>query len=572
MSNIQEQLLREAVATAISRTRRGPVAAFLDPELERNRYANPRYQEACLTLALAGETGIGLPEGVQPHEAQQAAVIALDGWLRLLHRSGAVRPHPGAKLDPQATAYGLFAAARCISLLGDMLPGSIRNRSVRAMRKGARFLVQSPMPEGVETRPLRQAALASVAEVLDSDALRREAAMLRNTSSGFYTQVLENDPRIPADAGALSLALAYSVLAVEHPTEDELNLWRRICRRALASAMETGFFGGGAEATVASLAIDTGFIYLADRLPEAAELVRRLRLGWESRLYDSLLDPDVPWLTPLAYLVGYSLSAGRREGFTPAEGELPAPDVDAMGAGVLEVGDWVLRLGFGATIGWMYHRPSGSSRIFGSPAGLALREGPWIIEGMRLRQPSLAGSYRLAGGDPLIVEGEVYSIAIPGSEKVPRRIGFPRWRGKRAKAGTRLVPPARRPSARLQAPIPYRREFEVKEGALTIETRVPGRVMHRLPVVWPGGMFGSLRIGSDPLPAEKAGEQRRVREIAIGGGDWPTWTVRFDRPVDVLYEPVHGLITTSPMRYLSVAAGSFDILADDRLHLAWRVG
>lgn len=66
-------------------------------------------------------------------------------------------------------------------------------------------------------------------------------------------------------------------------------------------------------------------------------------------------------------------------------------------------------------------------------------------------------------------------------------------------------------------------------------------------------------------------QERRVKEIVFSGGNWPAWVLRFDRPVDMIYEPIHVPVTSSPMRYLSAATGTLDILANDRLHMAWRV-
>jgi hypothetical protein len=95
--------------------------------------------------------------------------------------------------------------------------------------------------------------------------------------------------------------------------------------------------------------------------------------------------------------------------------------------------------------------------------------------------------------------------------------------------------------------------------------------MHRLPMVWAGGTFGEVVIDKRPVSLGKPILERRVKEILFTGGPWPSWTLRFDRPVDIIYEPIHVAVTAGPMRYFSAATGSLDILANDRLHMAWRV-
>ena len=50
-----------------------------------------------------------------------------------------------------------------------------------------------------------------------------------------------------------------------------------------------------------------------------------------------------------------------------------------------------------------------------------------------------------------------------------------------------------------------------------------------------------------------------------------TGTIRFDKPVSVMYEPIFETVTGNPMNYLSAASGALDIISKDRLHCAFRV-
>lgn len=117
----------------------------------------------------------------------------------------------------------------------------------------------------------------------------------------------------------------------------------------------------------------------------------------------------------------------------------------------------------------------------------------------------------------------------------------------------------------------YWREIEMKDGALTIETRLSGQCRYRLPVVWIGGVFGAIRVGNNVIPAARPFDEINVREITLIGGPYPNWVVRFDHPVMVSYSPIRGLVHMHPLRYFNVASGVLDIIMSDRLHMAWRV-
>ncbi|MCB2200536.1 hypothetical protein KQI63_14095 [bacterium] len=566
-----DTLVQDYLRRALNREQRAGVVGILDPEYKRTGFVNPRYQEACLTLALAAEHSLAIPEGHSREELVRTAIHAMDQWLRQQHRSGAIRTQPNGVLDTQATAYGLFAVARTALLLKDRIPSNTANRAQKGLRKAARYLSSAPIPPGPETRPLRAAALHAAAEYLESPAIHATSRALRREGERLLRESLANPEKHPQDAGALALTFAYLVLGEAERSSETDELYGRIARRSLLSTTPGGLFGGGAESSLASLPILTGYCATADRIDVSARVASLLKHAFSEQLYNALLDPDVPWLTPMSYLHLYAHLYDPGETIIRAESDSSFPILN-NGCGRIQLDEWSLRLGMGGTLGWMHHHPTDSTRLFGSPTGLALREGPWLIEGNRLRHPSYAGKFKVIPGTPWTIEGELYSLPIPGTERSPRRKGFPRLHGRKSGTGTRLAPPPKLAAARASAPVKYRREIEMKDGALTVETMVEGKVLHRLPMIWPGGMYGEIIVDKNRRLLTHVLEERRVREISFEGGYWPNWTVRFDRPVDLLYEPIHGLITTSPMRYLSAAGGTFDILATDRLHMAWRVG
>ena len=572
MSECQtNRLVKYYLQRTVERANRASQPGMLDPEYARSGFANPRYQEACLTLSLAAHHKCCIPDGMTPEQLESIAISALDTWLRLQHRTGAVRTQQSGVLDTQATAYGLFALAHTLLLLKDKIPAPIENRAQKGLRKAARYLSSAPVPPGLETRPIRSAALMAAAAWLDNSSILASARTIRQEGIKQLRDSLNNPEKYTLDAGALSLTLAFLVLGDDSRDEETKSLFDMLVQRCLLSTTPGGLYGGGAESSLACLPILTGFCATSSWLKTSATVATLLKHAYEEQLYNALLDPDVPYLAPMSYLTLYAHLLEPTEGILPTIQE-PEFQILSTGCGRLHVEDWNLRLGMGGTIGWMHHHPTDSTRLFGSPTGLALREGPWLIEGNRLRHPSFAGKFNIIDSAPWTIEGELYSLPIPGTERSPRRVGFPRLGGRQSGTGTRLVPPPKQVSYRTSAPVKYRREIEMKDGALTIETQVNGKVLHRLPMIWPGGMYGEILVDKNRRLLSHVLEERRVREISFKGGYWPTWTVRFDRPVDLLYEPIHGLITSSPMRYLSAAGGTFDILATDRLHMAWRVG
>jgi len=441
------------------------------------------------------------------------------------------------------------------------------------MKHSIRFLRKSPFPHGLETRPLRAAALVAAGHWLGDSKTLQVAANVRQDALRKHRDAFASSDPAALDFGALALSLAYLALSTDNPSDEERMIWKKIGSYALRSTMENGIPGGGAESSLASLPISTGFSVAAEVSPEAAMVSKWLEQGWQNDWFDPLLDPDVPWLTPLGYLalIDRVRRPDTRRLSRLSESAESGLGLDATGAGRLSVDDWCMRLSRGGTVGWLYHRPTGSTRVFGSPAGFAMREGPWIIDGTRLRHPAYAGKFKVSRDTATTVEGQIHSIPIPGTERSPRRLGQPDWRDREALVGTRLAPPVQIPNARASGAVPYTRKIEIKEGALIFETNVPGAILHRWPIIWIGGHAGEIQVDKTTIAPGYAIQERRVREMIFKGGLWPDWILRFDRPVDILYEPIHTAMTSGPLRYLSAASGTLDIVAEDRLHMAWRV-
>ncbi|MFH0881825.1 MAG: hypothetical protein V2A56_02475, partial [bacterium] len=554
--------LSRLIATTLDRFHSLGETGILDPESKRNGYANPRFQEACLTLALAVEEEIGLPADARIAVVEASAIRAMDQWFRMTDRSGGVRCSKDGLLDPQATAYGLFATAKTMSILGDRAPNTVRIHAQKVMRRSAKFLRKTHVPPGLETKPLRAAALSAAGHWLgDSKTLQVAANVRRDALKKIRDAFASPDPAA-LDFGALALSLAYLTLSANNPEEEERAIWKMIGSYALRSTMDNGIPGGGAESTVASLPIPTGFSMAAEVSPEAATVSRLIEQGWKNEWFDPMLDPDVPWLTPIGYLalIDRVRRPEHRKLARLAESAEMNLGVDSHGAGRLSIDDWCMRLGRGGTVGWLYHKPSQSTRVFGSPAGLALREGPWIIEGNRLRHPAYAGKFKVTQDTAVAVEGQIHSIPIPGTERSPRRIGQPDWHDREALVGTRLAPPSRPGSSRASGAVPYSRRIEIKDGALVIETNMEGQILHRIPIIWIGGHAGEIQVDKTTIEPGYTVQERRVREMVFSGGPWPDWTLRFDRPVDILYEPIHTTLTSGPLRYLSAATGTLDIV------------
>lgn len=570
--NAATTALSKLIDTTMARFNELGRSGLLDPEAPRTGFKNPRFQEACLTLALSLDDPELAPDKETVSLVETASIRALGQWTEMQERNGAVRSSPDGVHDPLATAYGVYAVARTLEVLSDRVSASVRSQTYKALKRGVRFLLRAPVPSGPEPRSIRAAAISAVGHTLHDDRLAQTARNIRaDTVRRLRQRFDERAAPHLLDAGALTLALGYITLCRTEPDEQELELWRMISRYVLNTTTPSGIVGGGAEASVACLPLTTGFALASTKVGEAATLTRLLDKGWKTGWYDPLLDPDVPWLTPMGYLM---LEDRARRPDNRKLGRLtvdpPEETFDEKG-GRLTLGDWTMRLGPGGTLGWLHHNPTGSSRLFGSPAGMALREGPWMIEGNRIRQPSLAGAFTVEKGTPIVFEGSLHSLPIPGTVRSPRRVGHPNWHDREARVGTRLTPPFRPGNARSYGAPSYLREIEIKDGALTIETHLEGRIMCRLPMIWAGGMFGEVQIDKTPVQLGKPVQERRVREIIFSGGSWPAWILRFDRPVDMIYEPIHVSVTSSPMRYLTAATGTLDLMANDRLHMAWRV-
>ncbi|MCB2213698.1 hypothetical protein KQI52_16435 [bacterium] len=565
-------LAGKMVSTTLRRHRESNRRGIIDPTFERTHFINPRFQENALLLALAGTHGVAVPDGMRPSELLTVAVRVVDVWLREQERNGAVHSTLEGGSDPMATAWGLYAISRTLALISNQIPTIMRSRALKGLKRAARYLQRAHSLPGPETRPLRAAAVKAAAEYLESGSLHTVAEHVKRDGDRLLHEQLQRT-LLPNDAGAYAIALAYLTLSTPDPSAEDLDLWRTIIERCRMSTTPTGIMGGGAEVSIACLPLLTGFGLAAKHIPEADVQVKLLERAWASHWYDGLLDTESPWLVPMGYLM---LEYRIQRPYKQPEPGLLAFERERLlaenGSGIWRVGDWLMRLGAGGSLGWMHHLPTESTRVFGSPVGSALREGPWILEGTRMRHPALTGRFQVLEEEALTVEGELLSTSIPGVQSMPRTTGFAMFRRRYTRDVIRLTPPQQLHSMRLNNPLPYRREIELKDGALTIETSVPGRVTHRLPMIWIGGPYGEMWIGKSKARVGNMLQERRVRELAFKGGLWPDWVVRFDRPVDILYEPVNVALASSPMRYLSAACGTVDIMTDDRLHMAWRVG
>ncbi|MBD3167814.1 hypothetical protein GF324_14525 [bacterium] len=568
-----EKRLAAWIGEILARMKRHP-DGIIDPHLRRDQPGNARYQEACLTLALASKHEAFHPEGVLEIDLQNAAVQAVEGLLTLQHKSGGFRAHPAGKPETHTTAYGIYACSRTLKELGDQAPSHLHQRAGKAIRKAARFVMQRSLPPGVELRAVQYAAFQTAADWLQDFHLYNSAERFHREARQQLERVLslERHGGRPTDAGGLSLALAYLTTPTERKMELPAILIDHLTNRCIASLTPSGLYGGGGEGRLNSLPIPLGFERYATDHPTAAAIAAGLYDGWEANFYMSALDHHVSYLTPLSYLVleAALIRRSRSAKQYPADYEIEE-NLWSPGEGRMHLQDWILRLGPGGTIGWLYHRPSDSSRIFGSPDGLALREGPWIIKGNLIRQPALAGTYKVTNKQaPYRVEGELPRIPLPGAKSRPRGIGL-RGRATHRDSAQRIVPAPSRISPRPGAGTPYRREIEMKDGALTIETWIEGRVMHRIPLIWLGGHWGKLAIDEVETPPDLTLMEQRIRKIQLSDHLHPDWTMRFDKPVDVLYEPIHGAVNMHPMRYLAVAAASLDVISENRMHVAIRV-
>jgi hypothetical protein len=570
-ADVMSALVTRMVATTLDRHQKSDRRGIIDPDYERTRFINPRWQESCLLLALAGTHRVCIPEEIRPPELLSVAVRIVDVWLRCQQRNGAVRTMSKGSSDPQATAYGLYAVSKTLQLVSNQIPTIMRSRALKGLKRAARYLQHASVPSGPDTRPLRAAAIQAAAEYLESSSLHAVARSVKREADRVLSVQISRT-LLPNDAGAFALALSYLSLSTPDPTSEDLELWRKIVDRCRMSTTPTGIMGGGAETSIACLPVITGFGLAAKHLPSADQQATLLERAWDMHWYDGLADTDSPWLTPMGYLLlEYRLAKPfqklERVSFPIERDRLLAEN----GSGIWKVGDWLLRLGAGGSLGWLHHLPTDSTRVFGSPVGSSLREGPWQVEGTRMRHPALTGRFHVIESDSLTVEGELLSTTIPGVTSLPGRRGMTRLRGRYKRDITRLAPPQLSTTMKLNNPLEYRRQIELKDGALTIETSIPGRITHRLPMVWIGGPYGELWIGKVKASVGNMLQERRVRELTFKGGLWPDWVVRFDRPVDILYEPVNVGLANSPMRYLSVACGAVDIMTEDRLHMAWRV-
>ncbi len=569
-SERREKLVKQAIRHALSRAKQAGQKGILDTGYTRRGIANPRYQEICLTLAVAAKLRVALPKDAKVVDVESSASRAINGWFSLLEGNGALRQIPGKKDDILSTAYGAYAVTRTLILLGDLVPGLIRDRARRMLKKVGRFLASHNPPPGLETWSVHFAALAALGTWTNDQKVITKVESARKEAFAVIEKALDDEQNRSLDAGVLALTLAFLVMEARNPSEEEIAIWARMVARCRRSLLPNGMFGGGVEACIACMPLVAGFEMVAEYVPEAMELVQGLDAGWDNQWYDAMLDTGIPNLTPLVYLTQFGLAA-RRDWEERRENEYHELKTEQPSDQILSLTNWTIHLSSGAGIGWMYHHPSGSARVFGSAASLSTMEGPWALGKDTMFQPTLASMLHVSTRDPWSCEGEMNAVPIPLEPPVPALSGYPLMLDRRDDTATRLFPPARSQASKSSEKLAYKREIEMKDGALTIETFVPGRVTHRLPVIWPGGIFGTIQAGAIDQSAEKPLQIKKVREITLLGGPWPTWKVRFDRPVDLMYEPIIAPVATHPVRYFSAATGIFDIIAKDRLHMAWRV-
>ncbi len=572
-ADVREQLIVRSISKALQRARAAGRPGIHDPRYSLRQVANPRYQEVCLTLAVAAKLRIGLPKQAKVVDVEFAASRAINGWFMLLEGNGWVPEIAAPKPDPIATAYGGYAIARTLLLLGDLVPGLIRDQAKKHLKRVGRYLAKAPCPAGVEMPALRFVALTGIRAWNGDSRLDRFIATWRQKAHDTLELAIKDPSCGMCDAGAFGFTLALLAMEIRDPDKSELILWRRLIEYCKTALLPNGLYGGGAEANLTCLPLTAGFELVAEHIPEAFEVIDGLDAGWEQEWYNAMLDPDVPQLTPLSYLTQFGLAARRdwEEGAEPSGIETEVEAVAQRNKSRLELADWSIRFAPGYSISSLFHHPSGSARIWSSPVGHTLQEGPWRIHQDLLYHPAYGFIKTEQAENPWRVDGGISGITLPGTVPNPLPEGFPLMVDRLNPEMARLFPLPVKASVKGVQPLAYRREIEMKDGALTIETYTPDRISHRLPVIWPGGEFGIIRVGGVEQPADQPLQMKKVRECSLMGGLWPTWKVRFDRPVDLMYEPVIAPVAVHPLRYLSAAAGVFDFIASDRLHMAWRV-
>lgn len=570
----REELLKRTLKVFLERLRKSPQEGIIGSSSPRYNFASPRYQELALAFTLAHKYRVAIPEDILDVEMESASLSILNGWFKLQHRNGGVWVRDQSSPSPQATCYGLLAISQTLLESQKVINENLLQKYIKRLKKSFRFLKFHSYPDAIESLALRYCAIKSYAELSGHPGAHHEADKLHDRFYSTLLSELDNEDEIPSDSGALALTLAFLTITNKEPSKAELGVWKRIVDRCLLATMPNGLYGGGAEGSIASLPIPTGFTLASKWIPRAEVVSKTLHMAWESRFYSSLLDTEVPWLTPMASLLLYDLIAERDKPMNSVSILDAYPfGINHIGSGLIREGDWLLRLGRGGGIGWMYHIPTESCRVFGSPEGLALREGPWIFEGAKMYHSSMLMDYYLHTKEPLKYSCEMYPSPVPGMNVPLWRTGFARLRGKRSRQGIRIVPPRKGTSLRKTGTSQnYSRRIDTQDGALIVETTIPGKVTHRLPVIWPGGTFGTMRVGKEEVNVNRSFMLSNIREIEIGGEPWPPWTVRFDSPVDLIYEPIHGLVDSHPMRYMSAAAATIDIIETDRVRFAWRVG
>ena len=287
------------------------------------------------------------------------------------------------------------------------------------------------------------------------------------------------------------------------------------------------YIGGGAELSIASLPITYGFEKFRILFPSAGYIADSLKKGWENYWYQNIFDLRLPWLTQARYFLALSMLLEKPEEESKPKSKCENRFFD-NGSGILNMGEWQVRLGVGGTIGWMHHRPTGSCRVFGSPVGLSMREGPWELNGDRVYHPSLGGYFPDSQlGELSYVEGDIAPVSVNDLSRA-ESIKQYAWFGKRKeKFADRLIPVHKKAKIRSGDSIHYRREFEIKDGAFTVETFIEGKIKHRIPLIWFKPGSGKLLIDDTEHTGRLSILEKRVSKITFSDDYWDDWDNSF---------------------------------------------
>lgn len=533
---------------------------------------NPRFQESCLTLSAAVKLRVGLPQELNDADLEKIAERSVRGWLSMQSMNGCVTNLETGKNDPLATAYGVFAVARTINLLGDLTSSLIRVRAKKGLFKAARYLSKLKKFTGLHHAAVILAAIKEVEEYTTHPKVSRWLQVMRTRYFDYHASYLVDGKM---DVAEMSLALAYLTLSCESFTPDECGILRKTIKNTFLSLTPSGMMGGGVESRLTSLPIPTGFYRLSGLDPSFPEQVSILYQGWQDGYYDDCIDPSIPELTPLPYLLIYGLSEpSSRDSYCP---NVNLPDMEQSDSFVQihgrreSVGDWLLRLNHSGSIGWLYHQPSRSCRIFSGPG--ELREGPSYIDREKIFHPGFEADTEIQSGQTLTFSGNLTELELKSPEFRSMRM---KWFGNREpllNPMNPLVPfEIRHKKSRKEARFSYSRSFQIKEDALVIEHTMEKCTLCRLPVIWNGSSFGSVRIGSQQHDGSKCFEDLRVRELILQDDHWPRWSIRFTHPVNVVYTPLEGLPYLHGMRFLSLPSSVFDLYCPEEFHMTIRVG